>query len=263
MTLTGSSCCRSVKSSPISMASRRRRESEITWRSGYATCAPIACGSAFAIEPWVDRSRGNLRSFARCRYPGGPDRAHPGIDREDGVGARELVQRGGHVLRVDRPPRADVVDVPPQLPARMLVALAHRVQEGAVRLCLDERENRFDRIAHVAAQARGRAWERRPRRSARTSICAIRGEVGHERVVGEVQCRAGGARRTHAWRRTRRPSRGGRSCRRRTGCRARRTACRGASSRPGAFSFSASARTSRCAPAEPIAAEERHLSAPC
>ena len=56
------------------------------------------------------------------------------------------------MLRVDRPPRADVVDVPPQLPARMLVALAHRVQEGAVRLCFDEREKGLYRVAHVAAE---------------------------------------------------------------------------------------------------------------
>jgi hypothetical protein len=26
---------------------------EITWRPGNAACAPIACGNAFAIEPWL------------------------------------------------------------------------------------------------------------------------------------------------------------------------------------------------------------------
>jgi len=46
-----------------------------------------------------------------------------------------------------------VLDVGPELPARALVPLAHRVQEGAVGLRLDEREERVDGVAHVAAEA--------------------------------------------------------------------------------------------------------------
>src|SRR5438132_640961 len=63
--LTGSSCWPRVRSSPISMASPPSPESELTWRSGYATWAPIACGSAFAIEPWLNDPT-NRRPLAAC-----------------------------------------------------------------------------------------------------------------------------------------------------------------------------------------------------
>src|SRR6266446_10127070 len=64
----------------------------------------------------------------------------PGVDCEDSLRAGELVQHGADVLGVDRPSGADVLDVRPQLPLGVLLSLAHGVQEGAVGLPLDERE---------------------------------------------------------------------------------------------------------------------------
>ena len=50
--LVFSSCSFTVSSSPISMPRPPSPLMEITWRSGNAAEAPMACGRALAMVPW-------------------------------------------------------------------------------------------------------------------------------------------------------------------------------------------------------------------
>jgi len=51
MIFTGSPWSATVRSSPSNIPSPPSPDIEITWRFGYANCAPMACGSALAIVP--------------------------------------------------------------------------------------------------------------------------------------------------------------------------------------------------------------------
>ena len=62
ISLTGMSRPAAVSSSPISIENPPSPQSAITWRSGEPTLAPMACGIALAIEPWL--------KDARIRRPG-------------------------------------------------------------------------------------------------------------------------------------------------------------------------------------------------
>ena len=53
-TLTGSCRWRSVSSSPSSIASPPSPDSAMTCRPGWLAWAPIACGSALAMLPWLN-----------------------------------------------------------------------------------------------------------------------------------------------------------------------------------------------------------------
>ena len=57
ISLTGMSSPAAVSSSPISIENPPSPQSATTWRPGEPTCAPIACGSALAIEPWLNEAR--------------------------------------------------------------------------------------------------------------------------------------------------------------------------------------------------------------
>ena len=65
MIFTGSFSCTSVSMSPISMVNPPSPENEMTWRCGYAAWAPIACGRAFAIEPWLSELTSRRLPFMR------------------------------------------------------------------------------------------------------------------------------------------------------------------------------------------------------
>ena len=51
ITFTGSWCSLMVSSSPMSMPNPPSPDQEMTWRSGYAACTPIAIGRALAMVP--------------------------------------------------------------------------------------------------------------------------------------------------------------------------------------------------------------------
>lgn len=53
-TFTGRSYWTRVRKSPISMENPPSPDMETTWRPRSRNWAPIACGSAFAIEPWLN-----------------------------------------------------------------------------------------------------------------------------------------------------------------------------------------------------------------
>ncbi len=52
-TFTGRSYWTRVRKSPISMEKPPSPDIETTWRRRSVNWAPIACGSALAIDPWV------------------------------------------------------------------------------------------------------------------------------------------------------------------------------------------------------------------
>ena len=62
ISLTGMSSPAAVSSSPISIEKPPSPHSAMTWRSGDPTFAPMACGIALAIDPWL--------KDARIRRPG-------------------------------------------------------------------------------------------------------------------------------------------------------------------------------------------------
>jgi hypothetical protein len=51
---TGSFICASDRKSPISMLNPPSPHIATTWRSGAVALAPMACGMALAIEPWLN-----------------------------------------------------------------------------------------------------------------------------------------------------------------------------------------------------------------
>ena len=57
ISLTGMSRPAAVSSSPISIEKPPSPHIATTWRSGEPTLAPIACGIALAIEPWLNDAR--------------------------------------------------------------------------------------------------------------------------------------------------------------------------------------------------------------
>jgi hypothetical protein len=64
-TFTGRCSCRRVISSPSSIATPPSPDSETTCRPGWLAWAPMACGSALAMDPWLNEPISRRLPFIR------------------------------------------------------------------------------------------------------------------------------------------------------------------------------------------------------
>jgi hypothetical protein len=180
---TGSSWSATVRSSPSSIPSPPSPDIEITWRPGWANWAPIACGSAFAIDraERADHAPPAVGGEVSRR----PDVVHAGVDGEGRVVGGDLVEDAAGVLGMDRQALLDVVGVGVDHPLEGVCVLAqHAVEKRpgpasarrAAAPCAASCPRRRGRRARAACD--GPAAPRR--------IDLDRARLGQEVVVGEV-----------------------------------------------------------------------------
>ena len=228
----------------------------MTCRPGWPACAPIACGRALAMEPWLNEP---IRRRRAVHLSGsGPPRSHgvPTSAVKIASSAASRSMMAGDVLRVHRRLVPAVSRASSSSRSRALpVVRGHPVQVRAVGLGRQQRQQRLDRVLDRADQAeldRRAAAERSPARCRPGRSVHV---VGIELLVGEVgaehQQRVAVLHRPVAGREAEQPG----HARRRRDCRTRRTPCRASACTTGAFSASASAmqlvmRAGAAAPAE-------------
>ena len=162
----------------------------------------------------------------RRDVPGGPDVAHAGVDGEDGVVGRLLVQQHRGVLGVDRLGVLDVLGVRADHAAhRALVLLEHLVEEPAALLRRHQAEEGLGGLADVPEHHEVVA--RAPPEPRRLDV-DLRGADARrqELVVREVGAQQQQQVRTLHRRLARAVPEQARTCRRRTGCRPGCAPCR-------------------------------------
>ena len=116
---------------------------------------------------------------------GGPDVAHAGVDGDDGVVGQLLVEHRGDVLRVHRPVVLDALRVGvDDVLERLGVVAQHPVEEGAVGLLVEQRQQRAQGGADVALDAE--VEHGAPSEVPRVAVDLHGVRLRQEPVVGEV-----------------------------------------------------------------------------
>src|SRR5271166_2062317 len=143
-------CCRESKS-PSNMASPPSPERVTTWRSGNANCAPMACGMALAIEPWLNEPSRRRFPFI-FKYRAAQIVGVPTSQEKIAFSDATSSDQPGHILGMNRflagNPYGEVVQTLPDV----FIMSDEFLEMSVIGLGLDFSQQRIESFLHIADQ---------------------------------------------------------------------------------------------------------------